>query len=60
MPRYIRKPKARLWWEEDEPFRPNIQVDLVPPERTGVLDADGVELVKIPDQIGFLRKGEKE
>lgn len=54
MPRYIPKPKLD-WTDEDAPLIPSLNVDVIPPQKTGLLDEDGNHLFKLPDQIGFVR-----
>lgn len=53
MTRYVRF-RPKLWWDDEHPMIPGIQVDITPPKETGVLDTDGTPLYSVPDEIGFL------
>jgi hypothetical protein len=65
MPRYLaQRPRAVQWGDDwaDDPVMINsdalrsIEVHEGPkPIPTGLYDADGNELMRIPDQIGFIR-----
>lgn len=46
------------WWEPDVPFNPSLFVDNATPEFTGIIDAEGNPIVKMPRPIGFGRDQE--
>lgn len=58
MPRYMSAPVRALWVEDDVPERrddgPVLQVDDSCWTRTGLLDADGRDIWRGPNPIGFL------
>lgn len=58
MPRDVRKPRSG-WDDQDEPIRLSLTVYDDEPEPTGLLDQDGTELYRVPDQIGFVRAREE-
>lgn len=52
----IRRPTpARSWWDTPAPPLPHPQSYVSDPVKTGVLDADGNEIYRMPDPVGFLR-----
>ena len=63
MPKYAKRPAKlqavivdpMLSVDEDVPYLPGLTVDLYEPTETGLLDKDGNELVRMPDQIGYVR-----
>lgn len=60
MPRYTRKPANTHSWDidEDEPFRPGIEVADHEPIDTGLLWPDGEAIIRNPNPIGFGRDQE--
>jgi hypothetical protein len=60
--RYVTKPPAANWWEA--PPQPLPHPVVYPSEaiKTGLLDPNGHDIYKTPDEVGFLRlsKGEKK
>jgi hypothetical protein len=54
MPTYRVRP-ARLYWDDDRPFLPDLTVyDREEPEKTGLVDQWGNDIVRVSDQpIGF-------
>ncbi|WP_379487482.1 hypothetical protein [Novosphingobium soli] len=60
MPRYIVRPRADAdcdWWE-GERLEPVPLADMPEPMRTGLLDASGNEIWRLPRPIGFGRDDE--
>lgn len=55
MPRYTKRPaQVRAWdMDSDYPFLPNLEVSSHEPIYTGLLDADGDEIWREPNGIGF-------
>ncbi len=67
MPRYIvMRQKPRSWYDygrDHEPFalplgHPNVYE--AGPIRTGLLDKDGNEIIRMPEEIGFVQRREAE
>ena len=63
MPYYGRRPchsRFAEWdegWLEDWPLVPELQVEAPEPEPTGLVDHLGNDIVRLPEQIGFLTAG---
>ena len=56
MARYARARKPRGWdYDDDEPFRPGIEVDDNVDVETGLFWVDGAPIVRQPNPIGFGR-----
>jgi len=60
MPIYvIAKAKLRSWdMEDDEPFRPHLDVDGHEPCDTGLICVTGEPIMRLPNPIGFGRDDE--
>lgn len=60
MPRYgTRTAKPRAWdMDEDEPFRPYLEVSDSEAVETGLVTIDGEAILRFPIPIGFGRDGE--
>lgn len=61
MARYTRQqPRATRAWDidEDEPFRPYIEVDSNEAVNTGLVWTDGEPIMRTPNPVGFGRDGE--
>lgn len=59
MPRYIsRRPRADDDYWREPPFITNLTVMESDPVSTGLLDADGNEIVRMNDPIGFIHFGD--
>jgi hypothetical protein len=57
VPRYIvlpNTPRAE-WWEANAVALPHPQVFPTEPTKTGLLNANGHDIYKAPDAIGFVR-----
>jgi hypothetical protein len=60
MPRYVARPRARGWVEDDtlageEPFRPSLDVDGPKEVDTGLVTASGETIYRLQSPIGFGR-----
>jgi hypothetical protein len=60
MNRYIKRPRTTKSWDydEDEPFRPGIEVADHEPVETGLVWPDGEPIMRTPNPMGFGRDGE--
>ncbi len=60
MPRYVTgNPKERAsWWHDDTPMLPHLTVDDHTPVDTGLVDAEGNPIYRLPNPIGFGRDHE--
>lgn len=62
MSRYFSKPQEKApivsaWWETQMPPLNHPTATEPAPVDTGLLDADGRKIYRLPDQIGFIRFG---
>ena len=51
--RYMTRPRAS--WDEEKPMLEGKTVHEAEPVNTGLLDKDGNEIIRVMDQIGFVR-----
>ena len=51
--RYMTRPRAS--WDEEKPMLEGKTVHEPEPVNTGLLDKDGNEIIRVMDQIGFVR-----
>lgn len=59
MARYCKSKRVRSWdIDEDEPFRPALDVPEHEPVETGLLWEDGEPIMRAPNPIGFGRDEE--
>lgn len=60
MPRYvsIRRAEKASWWFDQGPLTPSLTVDDHEPVDTGLLDADGNSIMRLPNPVGFGRDDE--
>jgi hypothetical protein len=47
------RPRPSGYWDDEYPFLPDLKVDEVLPEDTGLLDQWGQKLMREPNPIGF-------
>lgn len=61
MPRYVTRPSANGWVDDcviETPMLPSLEACDFEPTFTGLLDADGDEIWRAPNPIGFGRDEE--